>query len=354
MKVLHLLDEPWDSGITAYALQIALILQNHGIDITIGVRSGKKPETLAQSKGLKTISFSSPFQLISLLKKSNWELINVHTGRTHTWSILARILSAQAHRIPLIRTRGDARSLTINPLSRFVYRQTQGVIAASDHVRRLYETGFGFNEEQVRTIYPSVVADAKIQPLPQGKIGILGRLDPVKGHSVFIEAAASVLKKFPETEFRVAGKEANITTQILYNQTKQLGIESQVKFLGFQASAENFMRTCTIGVIASLGSEEVSRSCLEWMGTARPVIGTLVGCLPELIEPNETGFLVPPGDSKAMAEAIIGLLENPGKAVAWGKAGHNLVQRRFSPAIQLDKTLRIYNWVKEKFQPAKS
>jgi glycosyltransferase involved in cell wall biosynthesis len=348
MKILHLIDEGWDSGLTAYALQIADLLQKSGQDVSLGVLPGKKPEMMAKARGLKTYSISSFWDIRKILKAQSWDVVNVHTGRTHTWTAAAKLSLGQAGaNIVLVRTRGDARPLKTNVLFRFLYKKTALVIAASDHVRNQYESGLQLIDEKVRTIYPAVAPDEKAVSLPVSIVGIVGRLDVVKGHSVFLDAAAAVLKEKPQTKFLIAGKEAGVSLRLLQNQVAELGISANVTFLGYVPSAQDFMRTCSFGVIASLGSEEVSRACLEWMGTGRAVIGTLIGCLPELIEPDETGLLVPPGDSGALAEGILRLLRDAALPQKWGESARQKAQTFYSPEIMLSKTLTAYEWAQK-------
>lgn len=343
MKILHLVDEPWDSGIVAYVLQIATLLKSDGHETILGVRSGKTPEKLARSAGLTTVAINSLGGLVRFLSRQKVDVINAHTGRTHSWSVLARLGCAiPARKLPIVRTRGDARPLKTHLLVCYVYRKTAGVIAASQHVREQYDLEFPFLKERIHTIYPSVEPDKDIAPLPGETIGILGRLDPVKGHAIFLEAAATLLKVRPDVTFLIAGREANLSYQLLQNQVDQLGITKAVQFLGFQPSARDFMRRCTIGVIASIGSEEVSRACLEWMAVGRPVVGTLVGCLPELIEPDETGYLVPPNDSEMMKQALLKLLEKPDEAAQLGRHANTVIAQRFSPHVMLGKTVDFY------------
>jgi glycosyltransferase involved in cell wall biosynthesis len=303
VKILHLLDERWDSGLTAYALQIAALQRSKGHLVCLGVRPGKKPQELAAHVHLRTRAVRHIFDVFSVFSEERWDVVNAHTGRTHTWAVVARLLRGE--RFPIVRTRGDARPVNIHPLTRFVYGRTDAFIAASEHVQHQFEErGLNLEKSFLRTIYPAVTPGDHPIPLPGKVVGILGRLDPVKGHATLLEAAAGVLKKDPDVRFLIAGKEANISYSLLTNQAKQLGIDHAVNFLGFQPSARDFMRRCSIGVISSIGSEEVSRACLEWMAEGRPVLGTLVGCLPELIEPEENGLLVPPGDSEMLKEGI--------------------------------------------------
>ncbi len=346
MKILHLLDERWDSGITAYALQSVDLLRRAGHDVVLGVWEGKKPERQAQDRGLPIVIINSVPQLWRVFRSAPWDIINVHNGRSHTWMVLFNLISK--NKIPLIRTRGDARPVAINPLSRFVVCHTDAVISASENIAKQYSDGFGLKEKKLQTIYPSVfISRQEISPEPK-RVGILGRLDPVKGHSVFLEAAAEVLKAVPEARFLVAGKEAGVSTALLENQSRVLGISHAVEFLGFQASAENFMKRCSVGVIASIGSEEISRACLEWLASGRPVVGTMVGSLPELIEPGETGFLVPPGDGHLMAEAITKLLQDTALCQAMGRKALQEAQLKFGSENQLKMLLALYNDIRTK------
>ena len=340
MKILHLVDETWDSGLTAYALQIAELQHKIGEQVTVGCLAGRKAEAQAHERGLITAPFGGALGMRQVLRRP-WDIINAHTGRTHTWSVLTRALSSRS-RVPVIRTRGDARPVRVNALSRFVYGRTAGFIGASAHIGRQFQDELGLDENSFEVIYPAVTADPEIFAPPVDRVGILGRLDPVKGHAVFLESAALVLRSRPQARFLIAGKEAGVTTQLLRNQAEQLGIASSVEFLGHVPDARAFMRSCAVGVVASVGSEEISRACLEWMSVGRPVVATLVGSLPELVEPGETGRLVAPGDGAALGEAIAHYLASADAARAAGRAGWDRVRLHFSPSIMCDRTQAFF------------
>ena len=345
MRVLHLIDEPWDSGLTHYALRLSLHLTAAGHASAVAVRRGKKPEERARAMGLDVLPFDGAAQLRRALRSREWDVVNAHTGRMHTFAVIHRLLAGgRKAGYAVVRTRGDARPLSVHPLIRFLYRRTEAVIAASDHIRAQYESELGAGGEFARTVYPSVDPRPDGPLPPEARIGILGRLDPVKGHAIFIGAAAHVLSQAPEARFAVAGREANVAADLLRNQARELGIEDRVAFVGFHPSSTEFMASCRVGVIASIGSEEVSRACLEWMACGRPVVGTLVGSLPELIETQETGFLVPPGDSLALGDAILGLLKRPDDAARMGRRALEVAAARYSPSAQVERTLDVYRF----------
>ncbi|MDP2865018.1 MAG: glycosyltransferase family 4 protein, partial [Elusimicrobiota bacterium] len=158
-------------------------------------------------------------------------------------------------------------------------------------------------------------------------IGLLGRLDPVKGHTCFLRAAAGLLRSGVKAEFHIAGCEANIKYADLLKIAEELEIAPSVVFHGKVEGPYKFMADCDIGVIASLGSEAVSRAALEWLASGRPLISTTAGSLPEYAAP---AWLAPPGDHAALAEKISQLLSDPSKIKTLGEENRARAARDFS------------------------
>jgi glycosyltransferase involved in cell wall biosynthesis len=79
------------------------------------------------------------------------------------------------------------------------------------------------------------------------------------------------------------------------------------------------------------------------MAAGRPVVVTDVGGAREALVEGETGYLVQSGDDKTMAERIISLLREPEKARAMGRQGRQVVEERFSCAVQLAQTEQLYD-----------
>ena len=84
------------------------------------------------------------------------------------------------------------------------------------------------------------------------------------------------------------------------------------------------------------------------MAQARPVVATAVGGTPELVVDGETGLLVPPGDSAALAGAISGLLSDRELASRLGEAGRLRAERRFDPERMARRVLEVYEDVVRK------
>ena len=83
-------------------------------------------------------------------------------------------------------------------------------------------------------------------------------------------------------------------------------------------------------------------SVIEAMATGCPVVATRVGGLPDLIRPGETGYLVPPGDARAMATALLGLLRAPETAQRLGHAARAAVRERFAAERLISDVEHLY------------
>lgn len=171
-------------------------------------------------------------------------------------------------------------------------------------------------------------------------VTILANLrDPIKNHSMFLRAARRVKEKVKNVSFIVAGEGE------LIGETKafagELGLEKDTFFTGRCTKVAELLWISDVCVLSS-ESEGFSNSILEYMAAAKPVVATAVGGASEAIIENETGFLVAANDDQAMANRLIELLENPGKAKAMGVKGRKIVEEKFSVAAQIEKTLTLY------------
>src|SRR5205814_254516 len=134
------------------------------------------------------------------------------------------------------------------------------------------------------------LSDFDVRPLPDSPVlGVVARLDPVKGHRYVLEALHLLKRTYPKLRLRLMGQEENIKQRDLRFMAERLRIDSMVEFSGFQTNVAQAMAGCTVGVIPSTGSEAVSRVALEWMAAGRPVVATQVGCLPEVVKDHSTG-----------------------------------------------------------------
>lgn len=351
MNILHLIDVPWDSGLAHYALTLGVGQKDQGHRVFVSALPGEKPWKKAARLGLDTVPFVKLSKLNALrrfIHQEGIDILNAHTGSTHTLAVAA----AWGHHAAVVRTRSDARPLRPRPGSSLLYRRTQRVIGAADYIRKDFLDTFHLPPEKVRTIYQGIQAPHVFpeETVTAPVIGIVARLDPVKGHRYLIQAIGELRARYPAIRLKIAGQEENIKPSELRALAQRYGVKDHVDFLGHVERVGELMRGCAVGVVASTGSEAVSRVALEWMAAGKPVVSTSVGCLPEMVKPNETGTLVPPQDATSLAHALEKLFKDPVQAHAMGKAGYTRVKHQFSLDQFIDQTMQVYREAKAALQ----
>jgi glycosyltransferase involved in cell wall biosynthesis len=343
VKILQMVDVPWDSGLAHYALVLAQGLKNKGHQVFVSTVPGEKPWIKAHRFGLKTIPMVKLTNLGALrrfIREHGVQVINAHTGSTHSLAVAA----ALGQKVAVVRTRSDARAFRRRPGSQFLYRHTHRVITAADYIRKSFLKEAKLNPKKVVTIYQGIdVDDFSVGPLPkQPVLGIVARLDPVKGHRYLIEAMYLLKAVYPNLRLHVIGQEENIKIRELRTIAERLRVDNQIEFSGFLPDISKAMNECSIGIVSSIGSEAVSRVALEWMASGRPVVATNVGCLPEIVQEGVTGYLAEPKDAPSLAAAIAKVLHDPDKAKSLAGSGLSRAKRHFSMSFFIDKTLEIY------------
>jgi glycosyltransferase involved in cell wall biosynthesis len=342
MRILQLLDIPWHSGLAHYALSLAVALRDAGHETWIGAVAGSGPWDAAKAAGLPRVPharLSSLPALRAFLRRARIGVVNAHTGDTHTLAVAA----AAGLAVVVVRTRSDARPVRRRPGASLLFRRTGRTIAGAEYIRRQYLDTMGLPADRVVTILQGVpLPEWGPRPAGSPRVAIVGRLDPVKGHADFLTAAALVLGRHPGTRFTIAGRPEKIARFELQRQADDLGLGNAVDITGHLGDLAALHRECDIGVVASIGSEAVSRATLEWLAAGRPVVATRVGGIPELVDDGRTGFLVPPRDPAAMAEAISALLASEERRRIMGDAARADAEARFSLPGFAAQTARTY------------
>jgi glycosyltransferase involved in cell wall biosynthesis len=171
-------------------------------------------------------------------------------------------------------------------------------------------------------------------------IGIVGRIAPEKGHRYLVDAL-SLLGKEKSLKIIVVGNgpdEDKIKAHVA-----SLGLSSQVSFLGFRDDINNVINAMDIVAVPSTWDEPCSAVIQQAMALKKPVIGTTTGGSPEMIFDEVTGYLVPPSDSKSLAEAIMKLAGDSALQQEMGEAGAIRVETLFSLSVMVDKIEALYN-----------
>jgi L-malate glycosyltransferase len=212
-----------------------------------------------------------------------------------------------------------------------------------------------FNNNQILTIHNAIDIE-NIRPvkkptqirqelgIDEGAIvfGVAGRMAPIKGYDIFLEAASNILKRLPHSVLVLAGD--GPLKVGLEKIAENLGITTQVRFTGFREDITDILGALDIFVISSY-YEGIPMVLLEAMALGRPVVATRVGGIPEVIEDGISGILVASGDAGALSEACQKIASEPNLRRALAEQAPKRISKEFSLEQQVDRILRAYNGV---------
>jgi glycosyltransferase involved in cell wall biosynthesis len=170
-------------------------------------------------------------------------------------------------------------------------------------------------------------------------IGIVGRLEPVKNHELFLTAAKEVLRNGRPVKFLVVGDGSLMP--VLQNKAQALGIANAVIFTGWRDDIDACMNSLDILVLCS-STESQGLVVLEAMSFGKPVVAPDVNEIGETVINGRTGLLVSPNDKNALAEAITTLQNNEKLQRKLGAQGRRLVKREYTLERMGRETLQVY------------
>ena len=160
-------------------------------------------------------------------------------------------------------------------------------------------------------------------------VGVVGRLRKEKGHLILLESMKIIIKELPDTVLLVVGDGPD--RGYLESMANGMGIDGCIKWLG-QRDPDEVVELYGIMDVVAVPSlfEGFGLTAAEAMAAGRPVVASKVDGLMEVIRDGLNGLFVSPGDSQAVARAILELLLNPEKAASMGARGRQLVVNEFS------------------------
>ena len=172
-------------------------------------------------------------------------------------------------------------------------------------------------------------------------IGVLGRLDKLKGQHILLRAVPEVIKQHPNVMFLIAGDETEGEhgyKEYLLKLSRTLDIERYVKYLSFIDDVPRLMAALDVFVLPSF-SETFGLVVVEAMAMERPIIATNAGGLPEIITNGKTGLLIQPQDATAVARAIHCVLSDSALRSSLGHLAREEALKRYDFDVCVDSLL---------------
>jgi len=221
------------------------------------------------------------------------------------------------------------KSLTTIAIQRAAYACAHRVVANSDAAaQRLRAEGISAGKI---TVIRNGLSVERFQPARRRpvlrRVVVVANLRREKGHDVLVDAAPLVLRRFPDARFDIVGGGPELNA--LLDRARERGVAHAFSFFGHRDDVAERLAASDIFVLPSR-SEASPNAVLEAMAAGLPVIASGVGGIPELVEDNRTGFLVPAGNARVLAERLCQLMADGSRGARIGDAARRDVTSRFS------------------------
>ena len=351
MRILHIDTE---RGFRGGELQVLLLmegLKRKGHKNFLVASNGiliEKAKSITESiftiNPKRVLDIINIFKICKFIKFSQADILHIHTAHAHLVGGIAGRMKGK----PIVVTR----RVDFPVKGRFKYnRFADKIIAISRAVKRVLIEG-RVNEDKIAVI-PSGIDTKKFDNVKRADylfrefnipdkrlmIGTIAHLTDHKGHTYLLDAIPQVLKEFPHSFFLFVGD--GELKDFLKTKSRILGIRDKVFLTGFREDIPEILSILDLFVLPS-HLEGLCTSLMDAMCMEVPIVATTAGGIPEVIENEKTGLLVPPKNPSALAKAIIELLKDKNKREMFVSEGKKKVLKEFTASNMVEAVEKVY------------
>lgn len=370
IKVLHMITI--DESVYKLLLDKMNCLREYGYDITFMSSPGKYTEDVRNAgyrfepveiaRTIRPIKdITALIKAYRFIKKEKFTIVHTHTAKAGFIGRLAARLAGvplvihTSHGLPFYKGLGWLKSIMYFILEKlacrisdYIFSQNMDGIDAmlKYKIKAKYGMGYegnGINTAKLDQIYENLNADQKRNDLgiESGRmvVGYYARLEPVKGHRMFLEAFKNVVVNHPDVLCLIAGKgnlEEDIRKFISVN-----NLHNNVRLLGYREDIHEIIAITDIVVLTS-EKEGIPRILMESMYMKKPVAATNVTGTNELVIHGETGLLAEYGNVEALEICLSILIEDSKLMTVMGNAGRQRVKHYFTEEAVAERIHREY------------
>jgi glycosyltransferase involved in cell wall biosynthesis len=313
---------------------------------------------MASGEALLDIHRRTPLDVIEAPEHAANGLV---VGRMRRWPMVVRIHGPWDLFFGINRTDGTAMNRLLTFLERKSTHYAQVCTTPSHTMAAFIQAKWNLKHGGPTVVPNFMDVPATPAPLPRPddvqRIVCAGRLERFKGQDTLVKAFARIARKHPNAELRIIGPDQWSTKQTFAQVVDALVPEADVRrrvvLTGPQplAQVQDELRRASIAVICSSGFESFSFSTLEAMAAARPIVGSRVGAIPELLDNGNCGLIAAPANVAQFAECLDRLLGDAHLRQHLSKCAHERARARYDTDVAIPAMVRQFNRARELFDP---
>lgn len=332
-------------------------LKGEGVDVHVlcSPKARQYPRLVAAGVPVTPLEIAGRFDRKALdsiraeLRRHSYDVVHLFNNRT----VFHGLIATRGYPAKIVVYRGIVGNVSVlSPFSwlRYLNPRVDRIVCVAEAIRRYFLglrlLGWRLPPEKVVTIHkghdlawyrdPPVNLAALGVPADAFTVCCVANWRPRKGVEVLIRAFAS-LPSEARVHLVLAGDMSGVEKLIAAHPYRE-----RIHVLGIRPDAPALAAACDVAVLPSLRREGLPKTVIEAMAYGVPTIVTDVGGSAELVTDGVNGLVVAPGDSDALAAAILRLQREPALAQELGRRGRERIEREFSNRATIVRTAALY------------
>jgi len=351
MRIMEIVSGPTVNGAITNCVEVTRALSEQGHEITLVCRPDSwishelRDDVDVISSDLHRWPADELRRVGEIARQKKIEVLHTHMSRAHFFGVLLRrftsipcVATAHCRHIQLHWMFNDyvvavcESTLRYHRRFNLVRRKRSGVVHnfIDDHSFHATDQKAGRKIRAELNIDPHALL-----------IGVVGDIVKRKGLVHLVRALPEIAATIPNVHLVTVGNSNQDYFELVQSEASRLGVEDRITHAGFRGDVNKVLSTFDLLALPTL-EDSLPLSVLEGMASGLPVVATTVGGLPECVISGETGLLVPPGEPKALAEAIISVLDDEKQRQQFGEASRERVRTHFSRESQSCQIEQIF------------
>ena len=341
LKILQIISGGNVNGAVTYCKFLSEQLGQFGHEVTVLCRPGSwLQQRLPRSIQVVESDFSRrPLELRRVAKwirEQRFDVMHSHMSSAHFFGVLMRLMTgtpvvATAHQCSLQLHWRLNHHVIANSDATAVYQRKRNWVPAS----KLTTVHCFTDLERFSNTTPDAVRWVRNEMRIKDSdfvVGVVGDVVARKGHLYLFKAIEQIVASVPNFKLVIVGRFHRDQAYVkrLRSLQRKPALVNRVKWLGVRENVQDFMAAFDLAVVPSV-EEPLGLVALEAMATGTPVVATNAGGLPEIVQPNVTGLLVPRKNPSELARAVIAMAQDADLRQRLGESARRFVQENFKP-----------------------